>query len=445
MASHSVGGMGLEAEPDFEEEFELLAETEFGFDANRSDPLMAAMRPQTTGRFLVTFDEDASSADRFAIMADIVAHRASAEKMVLTDLDGLARARGSDSNKIRFAGIDRFGFAVMDAPKTVAPMAMLEAIAKRDGIVSARPEYYVYAFDYVEDTVEATWGLHATGADQSPYTGLGIKVAVLDPGIQSLHLDFKERDIQVRSFVSGEDHVDVRGHGTHCAGTIAGPRLRERSHAGVGYGCAPDVSLFVGKVMNGSGVGVEAEIFAGIDWALDQRCEIVSMSFGRAVQPGTGPDPVYERLGSQALDEGCLLIAAAGNDSHRSTDFVAPVGIPGNSQSILAVGAIDMDMSIAGFSNGGINVGASGIDLVAPGVRVLSSHSLHVPYQMMSGTSMACPHVAGVAALWAESDSRYRGRELRRVLHDNARALPGSAGDFGAGLVQAPKRSVLAV
>ena len=414
-------------------------ESESDSSVARSDPLLKAMRPQATGRFIVSFDRAATKADREKLLGDIVRVRAGGAKLQVTGLEAFGTLNDKPSSEIRFASLDRFGIAVMDAPRTVAPMAMLQAITSVDGIESARPEYYVYAFESVEDTKESTWGLRATGAFTSPYTGKGVKLAVLDTGIEALHLDFMDRTIVSKSFVVGEDVGDRVGHGTHCAGTAAGPRRRDLSNAGIGYGCAPDVALHIAKVLNNSGVGAEVDAYAGIDWALDCECDVISMSFGRPVQPGTKPDPIYHRLGSQALEEGCLIVAAAGNDSHRVTDFVAPVSIPANAPSILAVGAIDMDLSVASFSNGGCNTRASGVDLVAPGVRVLSSSSVSVPYRILSGTSMACPHVAGVAALWAESNPAYRGHQLWRALVDNARPLLLDASDVGAGLVQAPQ------
>ena len=139
------------------------------------------------------------------------------------------------------------------------------------------------------------------------------------------------------------------------------------------------------------------------------------------------------------MEERSLIVAAAGNDSHRTTGYIAPVGIPANASTIMAVAALDSDLSAADFSNGSRNSAASGVNVAAPGVRVLSAAPPPLLYQALSGTSMACPHVAGVAALWAESDPALRGQSLWDALVASAWALPGrDPRDVGAGLVQAP-------
>ena len=144
---------------------------------------------------------------------------------------------------------------------------------------------------------------------------------------------------------------------------------------------------------------------------------------------------------AEALDLDTLVIAAAGNDSDRASGRIAPVGSPANSPSIMAVGAIDANYQPASFSNGGMNGNGGGIDIVAPGVAVFSSAPRPMFYKVLSGTSMACPHVAGVAALWAESDPQLRGRALWNALVGHAKPIQGLPRDIGAGLVQAPSSS----
>jgi subtilisin family serine protease len=163
------------------------------------------------------------------------------------------------------------------------------------------------------------------------------------------------------------------------------------------------------------------------------------MSLGRAAAPGEAPSLVYERLGRRALERGCLILAAAGNDSARGQGIVAPVGAPANSPSILAVGALGPALDPAPFSNGGIDEGTGGaVDLAGPGVDVFSAAPRPRLYRALSGTSMACPHAAGAAALLAQSDPALRGRALWDALVAGARPLPYPSRDVGAGLVRAP-------
>jgi subtilisin family serine protease len=283
-----------------------------------------------------------------------------------------------------------------------------------------------------------TWGLIATGAAASPRSGKGVKIAVLDTGFAMDHADFAGRTIIGKSFVPDQkehDVHDVQGHGTHCAGTACGPRSPASQ---IGYGVAWESDLHVAKVLNDVGSGQESWILAGLEWAIDQGCAVISMSLGRRAAAGEGPDPFYERAGQYALDNGCLVIAAAGNDSWRQYNEVRPLRIPANSTTIMAVAAVNAQMNVANFSNGGVTPGVGSIDIAGPGVDVLSSLPTPRNYERLSGTSMATPHVAGLAALYAESDPNLRGRRLWEALERNARAIGSPPRDVGAGLAYAP-------
>ena len=138
------------------------------------------------------------------------------------------------------------------------------------------------------------------------------------------------------------------------------------------YGVATEATIYVGKVLNDQGSGREQDIIAEINWAMHEKCEVISMSLGRPVQPDEGPDPLYKQIGEKALAANCLTVAAAGNDNHRPSGFIAPVGAPANSWSIIAVAAVDAvdaNMQIAQFSNGGIGTAGGEINLAGQGLR----------------------------------------------------------------------------
>jgi subtilisin family serine protease len=147
----------------------------------------------------------------------------------------------------------------------------------------------------------------------------------------------------------------------------------------------------------------------------------------------------FEQAGQRALAAGCLIIAAAGNNASRASGNFGFVGQPANSRSIMSVGAIDNQLRVADFSARSSTVtGTAGkVDIAAPGVAVFSSWPRNRLHNTISGTSMATPHVAGIAALWCQA-TRRTGHALWTTLIQNARGLNADVRDIGAGLVQAP-------
>jgi len=277
------------------------------------------------------------------------------------------------------------------------------------------------------DRRAATWGLQATNvvrSPPSPWTGRGIRIAILDTGVDLAHPQLAARVAAARSFASGCPVQDAIGHGTHCAGIAAGLEdTRQRR-----YGIACNAEVYVGRVFDDSGGTTIADVIAGMDWALSNGCNVISMSFGTF---DASPAAEFEAAGRRALDAGCLVVAAAGNNRSRV------VVQPANAESILAVGAVDNRLEVARFSAGSIaRGGGAAVDLMAPGVDVYSTAPPGT-YASRDGTSMAAAHVAGIAALWAEAEG-LRGWALWQRLVGSARPLPSTSGDHLASLVTAP-------
>ncbi|SHN26132.1 Subtilase family protein [Cyclobacterium lianum] len=287
-----------------------------------------------------------------------------------------------------------------------------------------------------ENTVEAYWGLHALNALSTSYTGKGVKLAVLDTGMYLAHPDYAAREVVSKSFIQGETVDDAHGHGTHCAGIAVGG---VRGDNGRRYGTASDAGLYVGKVLSNEGVGSDSSILAGMEWAVEQGCRVISMSLGASVEENTAYSNIYNELAGTAMDMGTLIIGAAGNDSRRSQGIVRPVNHPANCPNILAVAALDRRSAVADFSCGGLNPDGGLVDIAGPGVEVFSSWKLPQEYAIISGTSMATPFVAGVAAQLLEAFPEATAREIWDKLVAQARALSLPTRDAGAGLVQSPQ------
>ena len=308
------------------------------------------------------------------------------------------------------------------------------------------------------------WGVKAVGADTSPFTGEGVVVAVLDTGIDAGHEAFAGVQIEQRDF-TGEGDGDTHGHGTHCAGTIFG-----RTVGGRRIGVAQGVKrALVGKVL-GAGGGGSDKIAAAIQWAAEGGANVISMSLGmdfpgfvetlvgrfgmpipaatsRALEGYRSNVQLFERLaaliaGQEMFLRSSILVAAAGNESERPS-FEIAVSPPARSNGFVSVAALGRDggggLSVAGFSNTFADVSGPGVDIV--------SASPGGGFAVMSGTSMATPHVAGVAALWAEKIRKTTGslnsRQLTARLIGSA-SFDGFSGafdplDVGAGLVRAPQ------
>jgi subtilisin family serine protease len=279
------------------------------------------------------------------------------------------------------------------------------------------------------DTANLTWGLQATRASTSGCDGRGIRVAVLDTGFDLAHPDFAGRSPITASFVPGQVVQDGHGHGTHCIGTACGPR----APAGTArrYGVATGATIMAGKVLSNAGSGMDSWILAGINWAIQNRAVVISMSLGARVPVGGTFKQAYEQAAQAALNSGALIVAAAGNEGR------VPVGSPANCPSIMAVAAVDANLQRASFSCIGLNANGGEVNVAGPGVAVYSSTRMPARYATWNGTSMATPHVAGCAALWAQNTG-LRAKPLWNRLINGARNIGLPTQHAGAGLVQAP-------
>jgi subtilisin family serine protease len=283
------------------------------------------------------------------------------------------------------------------------------------------------------DSEEATWGIKATRALDSKYTGKGVNIAILDTGLFKGHVDLLGRKMITKKFVSSRSAGDVDGHGSHCVGVACG----FKDETGTRYGVAYHSNIFCGKVLDDHGEGTDSGILAGIEWALKKKCRVISMSLGAPSEVNEPFSEIYETVAQRSMKLGALIVAAAGNESNRPV-FIAPVGHPANCPSVLAVGAVDNSMKMAYFSSGGLNKNGGQIDVVAPGVAVYSMINVQHEHDKWDGTSMATPFVSGIAGLYFEQNPKAGPMDIWTLLSQHARRLPLNSVDCGSGLVQAP-------
>lgn len=303
--------------------------------------------------------------------------------------------------------------------------------------MQAIPDYLPVSTAWVESSF--TWGLQAVGASRTSLSGKGIRAAILDTGFDLTHPDIHSRvdTAHTSCFVPGNTGVeDSARHGTHCIGTLGGPQV---PRVGPRYGVACESTLWGAKVLGDDGEGSDSWIVAGINWAVKNRCQVISMSLET---PGCTAAPyskVYEHAAQRALDRQCLVIAAAGNDSGRYVGRICPVSSPANCPSIIAVAAINSieqgQYTIADFSNCGLVLGGGEVDIAAPGVFIYSSFAMPLEYLRHDGTSMAAPHVAGIAALLFQEDPSRSARDVWNLLVACASPVGCLPNDVGAGLV----------
>lgn len=309
------------------------------------------------------------------------------------------------------------------------------------------------------------WGIAAVRADASPFDGDGVIVAVLDTGIDAAHPAFGGVTLVQQDF-SGSGNGDQNGHGTHCAGTIFG-----RDVSGTRIGVARGVKkALIGKVLAANGGGESDWIFQAIQWALNGGARVVSMSLGfdfpglvklltddgwpvelatsAALEAYRGNLRMFDALmevarARAALDGGVVVVAAAGNESQRNVnpDFEIAVSIPAAADGVISVGALGQDggaLVVANFSN-------TFPEISGPGVGIVSARA-GGGLRTLNGTSMATPHVAGVATLWWQAlqsvATLVTARQVTAKLLATARtdvfATGTDVADRGVGLVTAP-------
>ncbi|MEU9290753.1 S8 family serine peptidase [Streptomyces sp. NPDC048275] len=284
---------------------------------------------------------------------------------------------------------------------------------------------------------------------KSGYDGKGVKVAVLDTGVDAGHPDLAGKIAESTSFVPDQAVQDGHGHGTHVASTIVGSGA---ASDGTRKGVAPGAELLVGKVLNNAGQGQSSWIIAGMEWAAHSGAKIVSMSLGGTA---SGPsDVLSETVDELSASTGALFVIAAGNAGPGKQT----VGTPGIADSALTVGAVDKSDKLTSFSSRGPRLGDYAVkpEITAPGAAITAARAagttMGTPvddnYTTANGTSMATPHVAGAAALVAQAHPDWTGEQIKADLASTAKTMPDAdafqQGDGQVDAVRAVRQGVFA-
>ncbi|MGA5359039.1 S8 family peptidase [Streptomyces purpurascens] len=283
------------------------------------------------------------------------------------------------------------------------------------------------------------------------YDGKGVKIAVLDTGVDATHADLKGQVIGAKNFTTSPDTTDKVGHGTHVASIAAGTGAKS---GGKYKGVAPGAKILNGKVLDDGGFGSDSEVLAGIEWAAAEGADVVNMSLGGGDTPAI--DPLEAAVNKLSEEKGILFAIAAGNEG----DFgEQTIGSPGSAAAALTVGAVDDKDVLADFSSRGPGLdGALKPDVTAPGVDITAAAAPGsqiaqevgenpAGYMSISGTSMATPHVAGAAAILKQQHPSWKYPELKGALTGSTKGGKYTPFQQGSGRIQvdqAIKQSVVA-
>jgi serine protease AprX len=252
---------------------------------------------------------------------------------------------------------------------------------------------------------------------ETGFKGRGIKVAVIDTGLDDSHPDFAGRVLAMKSFVSDSAHDD-NGHGTHVAGTIAGDGAKS---GGKYVGVAPEASLYIAKVLRANGSGSMSSVMAGIEWAvLEQEVQIINLSLGGNVSCD-GTDALSTLVDEAVRQAGVVVCVAAGNEGPEART----IGSPGCARFVITIGAMTDTDQVARFSSRGPTAdGRNKPDIVFPGVGVIAPQAANTRlgtiieegYVASDGTSMATPHASGVAALMLQANPQLSAEQVKNLM-----------------------------
>ena len=367
-------------------------------------------------------------------------------KVLIKFKDGVSQAEKDNllrNNRAQIVNkLDALDVLVLQVPQT-AEEKVAAALSRNPHVEYAELDYIAVAFFVPNDTYFAgnQWGLENTGQTIKGVTGVvdadidgptawdttvgGVKVAILDTGIDQDHEDLSAKVVLQRNFTDSPTIDDLYGHGTHVGGIVA---AITNNNTGVAGGC-PNCQLMNGKVLNDSGSGAYSWVANGITWATDNGAKVINMSLGGSVKSTT-----LERAVNYAWNKGVVVVAAAGNSANPSKTY------PAAYTNAIAVAATNNKDQKASFSS----YGAKWVDVAAPGENIFSTFPNHpykinkaLGYDFGSGTSMATPMTSAVTALIWSTPYGSSASQVRTRLESTADKINGTGSYWSAGRVNA--------
>jgi subtilisin family serine protease len=308
-------------------------------------------------------------------------------------------------------------FTIVPAVALSATTSEIESLSQQPDVDRIWPDLRVHACLDVSVPL-----IRAPNAWQDEYVGTGVRIAVLDTGIDPEHPDFAGRIASVADF-TGEGIADGNGHGTHMAGIAAGDGA---ASGGQYMGVAPGSQLYIAKVLDNQGSAFMSDVMVGIDWAVKQQVHVINLSLS-GPPPGDGNDPLSDAC-DLAVEHGFVVCVAAGN----SGPSASTIGPPGCARQVITAGAsTDDDTLLEASSRGPTADGRVKPDVLFPGAGIIScraadtclGNALNSVYTEASGTSMAAAHASGTAALLLEAEPELTPSEIKHLIMEGATDL----------------------
>ncbi|MBA4495065.1 S8 family peptidase [Paenactinomyces guangxiensis] len=318
---------------------------------------------------------------------------------------------------VKVAETSKLGFQVIKF-KNASVEEMLEVYKENPNVEYAEPNYYFHAMWTPNDLSSQQWGpqkIQAPAAWDVTRSSSSVKIAIVDTGVEANHPDLSGKVINGWDFVY-DDSVpnDANGHGTHCAGIAAAVTNNGTGIAGV----APNARILAVRVLDGNGSGTLSDVANGIRYAADQGAQVISLSLG-----GSSGTSTLSNAVNYAWNSGSVVVAAAGNSNTSAPSY------PAYYSNAIAVASTTSSDQRSSFSNYG-----SWVDVAAPGSSIYSTY-IGGTYRTLSGTSMATPHVAGVAGLLAAQGRN--NSQIRSAIENTADRINGTGTYWTHGRVNA--------